>query len=84
MLGISLLDTGITFIEKVVSTSQPATKTMKRDISGHRFLRIGSMYIYIYIGYLRAKRMCCPRPLGNIQWEAKKRGRREHFGHWGS
>ena len=47
MLGISLLDTGITFIEKVVSTSQPATKTMKRDISGHRFLRIGSMYVYL-------------------------------------
>ena len=33
---------------------------------------------------LRAKRMCCPRPLGSIQWEAKRRGRHEHFGHWGS
>ena len=37
--------------------------------------------IYVYI---RAKRMCCPRTLGSIHWEAKKRGRREDFGHWGS
>ncbi len=34
--------------------------------------------------YLRPKRVCCPRLRGNIQREAQKRGRREHFGHWGS
>ncbi len=33
---------------------------------------------------LRPKRMCCPRPRGNVQREAKKRGSREDFGHWES
>ena len=41
------------------------------------------MYKLMYV-LLRAKRMCCPRPLGSIHREAKKRGRREDFGHWGS
>ena len=31
-----------------------------------------------------AKRMCCPRTRWSIQREAKKRGRRKDFGHWGS
>lgn len=30
------------------------------------------------------KRVCCPRPRGNIQREAEKRCRCGHFGHWGS
>ena len=37
------------------------------------------------LGKFTAKRcVCCPRPGGNNQREAKKCGQRENFVHWGS
>ena len=40
--------------------------------------------VYTCTVVIRPKRMCCPCPCGNIRREARNRGRRVDFGHWGS
>ena len=65
-------------------TGNPSLFQTKNEAAYHPEKKNMAMTQYNMIVYIRPKRVCCPRPRGNIQREAKKRGRREHFGHWGS